>query len=95
MSVNMTDNNHDNDLHRRMKAQEKTFELNKQLKKISSKCWRGSRNNDDITGSNHDEEENPNKEPLRLKSQRKVSQFMLVLSKASKLRLHSWLRGMN
>ena len=91
MSVNMTDNNHDDDLRRCMEGQEWTFRAQHvALKNIQRMLahFLNNRNNDSTTGSNHDEEENLNNEHAMTESQKKVLQLMLMLSKASKLRLH-------
>ena len=64
----MADNNHDSDLHRRMKAQEQTFRAQQAaLENIQQMLAQllNNRNNDETTGSNYDEKENPDMEPLK------------------------------
>ena len=54
-----------------MKAEEQTFRVQQAtLKNIQQILvqFLNNRNNDDIIGSNHDEEKNPDNEPLRQKS---------------------------
>ena len=66
VSANMTDNNHDNDLHRHMEAQEQTFKAQQAtLDNIQQMLAQllNNRNNDETIGSNHDEKENTDTEP--------------------------------
>jgi len=87
----MADNNRDDDLCRCIEAQEQTSRAQQAtLENIQQMLaqFLNNQNNDNTTCSNHEEEENPDNEPLRLKSQREDPQLMLILSKASKFRLH-------
>ena len=72
MSINMTDNNHDDDLHWRMEAQEQTFRAQQAaLENIQQMLaqFLNNRNNHNTIGSNHDEKENLNNEaPMTEKS---------------------------
>ena len=61
----MIDNNHDNDLHRCMEAQEQTFKAQQavwdNIQQMLAQLL-NNRNNDDTTSSNHNEEENDDME---------------------------------
>ena len=62
----MADNNHDNDLHRHMEAQEQTSKAQQAiLDNIQQMLMQllNNRSNDETTDSNHDEEENADTEP--------------------------------
>jgi len=71
MSANMANNNHDNDLHRHMEAQQQTFKAQQagldNIRQMLEQLL-NNRNNDETTSSNHDEEENPDTKPTKTKN---------------------------
>ena len=76
VSANMSYNNHDNNLHRYMEAQEQTFKAQQAaLDNIQQMLaqFLNNRNNDNTTNSNHDWEKNLNNEPPKTEKQKESS----------------------
>ena len=73
VSANMADNNYDNDLHRRMEAQEQTSKAQQvildNIQQMLAQLL-NNQNNDETTSSNH-VRRMPAQNPLRLKVKRK------------------------
>ena len=90
VSVHMTDNSN-NDLRRRMEAQEQTSKAQQEaldnIQQMLAQLITNRNNND--TGSNHNEEEhNDDEQPKTKKKLRKARPSMLKFLKAFRLRLH-------
>ena len=83
MSVNMADNNLDEDIRRRMEAQEQTFKTQQEALKNIRQMLNQLLDNQNIkdTGSNHDEEEYNNDERPKTKKSKESSSINVEVIK--------------
>ena len=98
VSAKMANNNHDNDLYRRMEAQEQTSKAQQAaLDNVQQMLVQllNNQNNDETTGSNHDEEQNPDTEPPKTEKSKESFALDADVIKGIQTQIASWLREMN